>query len=319
MSTLPQRIDNRCLNCDAIIYGRYCQVCGQENVEHKLGIFGLIKHFIFDLLHFDGKFFSTLKMLFTKPGIVPLQYIQGKRKSYLEPFKMFFFTSTIVVLLLSIFSKDSGIVKFNINDTTSDSTLGFSYNKNKHNLTNKQWLTYSSAKAYKTEFEKKSGTKMEFFEYLLLKKQFPFFQKHTNNKAVTRDLLSDYKNKIPKLFLLTLPFFILLLALLFKQRKDLYYNEHGIYALYLYTFIYISILLIGILGNLIVGLMPQFIKTPLFLLLILGVNYYIFKSLKVFYNQSNLATIFKFIILAIGSILILCLLFILYSIIFIFI
>jgi hypothetical protein len=98
VSHQPERFEKNCLNCGTDVAGRFCQHCGQENVPGHMPFLALIQHFIYDIFHFDGKFFDTLKLLFFKPGYVPLQYAQGKRLSYLDPIRMYLFTSAIFFL-----------------------------------------------------------------------------------------------------------------------------------------------------------------------------------------------------------------------------
>lgn len=95
MSHAKERKEKACLNCSAAIYGRYCHICGQENVETKESFWYLVKHFIEDITHFDGKFFSTLKYLLFRPGFLTTEYLRGKRASYLHPIRMYVFTSAI--------------------------------------------------------------------------------------------------------------------------------------------------------------------------------------------------------------------------------
>lgn len=99
MSHLKERKEKQCLNCNAIIYGRFCQVCGQENVEPKETFLYLVRHFIEDLTHFDGKFFDTLKYLLARPGFLSYEYMRGRRHSYLNPIRMYVFTSAIFFLV----------------------------------------------------------------------------------------------------------------------------------------------------------------------------------------------------------------------------
>ncbi len=100
MSHNPERKEKNCLNCDTQIHGRFCHVCGQENIYTKEKFWSLAKHFVYDILHFDGQFFNTLKFLFTKPGFVARQYAEGKRASYLHPIRMYMFTSAVFFLVL---------------------------------------------------------------------------------------------------------------------------------------------------------------------------------------------------------------------------
>ncbi|WP_336517566.1 DUF3667 domain-containing protein [Pollutibacter soli] len=83
--------------------GRYCQHCGQENIEPDISVKGLIQHFINDITHFDGKYFETVKYLFKKPGFLSREYLSGRRAHYLDPARMYIFTSAFFFLLFYSF------------------------------------------------------------------------------------------------------------------------------------------------------------------------------------------------------------------------
>ena len=100
MSHLKERKEKNCLNCQATLYGRYCHVCGQENLEPKKTVWHLVQHFFNDITHFDGKFFATVKYLLRKPGFLSAEYVAGRRASYLNPIRMYVFTSAFFFLIL---------------------------------------------------------------------------------------------------------------------------------------------------------------------------------------------------------------------------
>lgn len=99
MSHGKERKEKNCLNCNAVVAGRFCQVCGQENLDPNENFRQLCVHFIYDIFHFDGQFFSTLKYLLFKPGFLTKEFFRGKRASYLHPIRMYLFTSAIFFLI----------------------------------------------------------------------------------------------------------------------------------------------------------------------------------------------------------------------------
>lgn len=103
MSHLKEREEKNCLNCNAHIYGKYCHICGQENIEPKESFWHLATHFIYDIIHFDGKFFSSLKFLLLKPGYISHEYLRGRRTSYLHPIRMYVFASAIFFIVFFSF------------------------------------------------------------------------------------------------------------------------------------------------------------------------------------------------------------------------
>jgi hypothetical protein len=100
VSHLKERKEKICLNCQTNVIGRYCHVCGQENLEPKETVWHLVQHFFNDITHFDGKFFSTVKYLMKKPGFLSKEYMAGRRMSYLNPIRMYVFTSAIFFIIL---------------------------------------------------------------------------------------------------------------------------------------------------------------------------------------------------------------------------
>lgn len=104
MSHSKERQEKICLNCNAAVVGRYCHVCGQENIEPKETVWSLISHFFYDITHYDGKFFSTTLYLITRPGFLPKEYIEGRRARYLHPIRMYVFSSALFfVIFYSMF------------------------------------------------------------------------------------------------------------------------------------------------------------------------------------------------------------------------
>ncbi|HET6765881.1 MAG TPA: DUF3667 domain-containing protein [Chitinophagaceae bacterium] len=99
MSHTPLRKETDCLNCGAIVQGRFCHVCGQENLEPKETVWHMFTHFLYDITHFDGSFFVTVKDLLFKPGFLSREYMLGRRKKYLHPVRMYVFTSAVFFLV----------------------------------------------------------------------------------------------------------------------------------------------------------------------------------------------------------------------------
>jgi hypothetical protein len=83
-------------------------VCGQENIEPKETVWGLVSHFFYDITHFDGKFFSTSRHLITRPGFLPQEYLKGRRARYLHPIRMYVFSSALFfIFLFSMFNVEN--------------------------------------------------------------------------------------------------------------------------------------------------------------------------------------------------------------------
>jgi hypothetical protein len=127
LSHLHERKEKNCLNCQTEVLGRYCHKCGQENLEPKETVWHLIQHFFNDITHFDGKFFDTVKYLIRRPGFLSLEYMRGRRMSYLNPIRMYVFTSAIFFIILFSMTRPEDMAKgFRDNNKPDRSTKDLS-------------------------------------------------------------------------------------------------------------------------------------------------------------------------------------------------
>jgi hypothetical protein len=115
MSHGHERKEKVCLNCNARVFGPYCHVCGQHNIEPKETALGLVIHFFNDITHFEGKFIASLRYLLFRPGFLTREYERGRRASYMNPVRMYVFASAFFfILFFSFFSEsDNQVVKVN--------------------------------------------------------------------------------------------------------------------------------------------------------------------------------------------------------------
>jgi hypothetical protein len=79
----------------------------------KESFWHLVTHFVYDVTHFDSKFFSSVRYLLFRPGFLSSEYLRGKRVSYLNPIKMYVFISAVFFLFFFSVSQPSSIVASN--------------------------------------------------------------------------------------------------------------------------------------------------------------------------------------------------------------
>jgi len=120
VSHLQERKEKNCLNCNAEVLGRYCQVCGQENVEIKESFWHLSTHLVYDIIHLDSKFFDTLKYLLLRPGFLTKEYLRGRRASYLHPIRMYVFASAIFFIIFFSFIIKPGEIEKSVKTDTDN-------------------------------------------------------------------------------------------------------------------------------------------------------------------------------------------------------
>lgn len=95
-----ENIKYKCLNCEREVRPDedFCPHCGQQNVPLKLTVGELLNSFWASLLNVDNTVFKTLQR-FWKPWELTRLYMEGKRKSYLSPIRIFI---VCLVLYLSL-------------------------------------------------------------------------------------------------------------------------------------------------------------------------------------------------------------------------
>jgi hypothetical protein len=80
----------RCVSCDAPLTGPYCVKCGERVVEPEALT---LRHFLVhtvahELVHLDGALWRTLRMLFLRPAGLSLEFAAGRRRPYVNPFRL---------------------------------------------------------------------------------------------------------------------------------------------------------------------------------------------------------------------------------------
>ena len=345
MSHQPERKEKDCLNCGAEVGGRYCHRCGQENIVTHQSFLSLTQHFIYDILHFDGKFFHTFGYVFSRPGFVARQYAEGKRTRYLDPIRMYLFTSAVFFLVFFSFNTTSlnnnGIgdnldiedrlelieeyekrMQKNqadsflrarvvlLKDTTQPINLdALGWWENESLIGNG---SYASVHQYDSiqrslPLEKRDSEIERFFN----KKGIELNKQYGSGGKVVRVFWDTFLHQLPYLLFVSLPFFALLLKLLYMRRKNFYYSDHAVFTLYHYIFSFILLLLVFALTGL-----SNWLGWGIFRFLravaIFAWPVYLFIEMKNFYRQGRLKTLGKFLLLNLSGMLVLGLLFILF-------
>ncbi len=89
-----------CLNCGAQVISRHCHDCGQSVRVHRT-LTAFWHDFTHSILHFEGKIWRTLPLLFFRPGQLTRRYVHGERARFVSPLALFLFS---VFLMFATFS-----------------------------------------------------------------------------------------------------------------------------------------------------------------------------------------------------------------------
>lgn len=291
--------ETNCLNCNYPLIGKFCGNCGQKAFLHKDSFLHMISHFVSDYFHYDNKFWLTVKTFMTKPGLVTLEFIEGKRVKYINPIQLYIFVTTVLVLIgftstsenstsnknqllksKITYKEDTTTVKTNtktftgINSDESGTRIGIGkWSANESTL-----IDYDSVQNSLPD-DKKDG-------FLLNKVRRQSLKNNQNfNDLITQHFL--------KLFFILLPFFAFLLKVIFRKHK-FFYVDHLIFSIHFHSlFFFITI---------IVTIIELFINNDanyLSILMFIGIILYLFLALKRVYPTHWFKLLIKGLILGI--------------------
>lgn len=293
----------QCLNCQAELNSemRFCPLCGQKNIPAKVPVKELFGHFIEDYFTVDHKLTKSVFWLLYRPGFLTLEYISGKRASYIAPVRVFLFFSILFFVIesynLNLSSGDDDFGSFfqqevtdslTENDVTSlsfDGThsytlFGTCFNEYKSNPDSvKRSFSYTTV----DDFMNKCHSSTPAAERYFIRKLYKIEQGGLGS------FQSFMLSAASKVVFLMVPLFALLMKLVYRRRQR-YYFEHFVFGVHLHTFLFIIFILAS---------MVEMLKLPISWELIFGgiLLYFAFAIRKV-YQQNWLKTTLKTILLS---------------------
>ena len=101
-TTHPETKTTTCLNCGTEFQGKFCPECGQSAETGRFTMKFIFENLLAAFLSKDGGIWFTLKNLFTRPGAMIVEILNGKRRRYFSPFSMLICSLTFYVVILSL-------------------------------------------------------------------------------------------------------------------------------------------------------------------------------------------------------------------------
>ncbi|MEO7445760.1 MAG: DUF3667 domain-containing protein [Ferruginibacter sp.] len=337
MSHGELRKENNCLNCNAVLHGRYCQVCGQENTVLFESVGQLIIHAFNDFTHFDGKFFRTMKYLIRKPGFLTSEYQLGRRHAYVNPVRLYLFSSAVfffiffsvfhlensvnvdgakgIVLDSSVTNKmpDSAFHKYattlypNVKNMTRDKYLQASKKNMRINYGGENYKTREEYDSLQSITKDKDNWLMRQLTYKSIQVKAKY---EGNNSNMVRTLVFNFTHSIPQMLFISLPLLALILHLLYIRKKEFFYVSHAIFTIHLFIFVYALVLLLMTLYKIDESRLN--IPGIVFFVCYMSMFYYQYRAMRVFYGQGRGKTLLKQVLFNIGWFFVLVLLFVIF-------
>ncbi|NDV93334.1 DUF3667 domain-containing protein [Dysgonomonas sp. 521] len=306
MSKHKIRKNKVCQNCGAFVESNFCPKCGQENSESRQSFHHLFTHFIFDFIHYDSSFWRTTKLLFLSPGKLSVEYMKGKRKSYVNPFTLYIFISFAAFFIPTLLPT--------ISDADGKKTEKVAqHNKGGKQLENNDITTQTDNDDEIELFDDTSAEEVAFKLDSLYRTRSAEKQIISPDNKVYKTLLAMLANikdkdrldkaidffthNIPKVLFVYMPFFAFWLWV-FHNKKKRYYFDSGIFTLHFFSVVLLTIS-IGYILMYLIELINTDSALPEVLLYSFSffyITFYFFRGNRVFYGErravSNIKSFF---------------------------
>lgn len=88
-----------CKNCSTSFEGKFCPNCSQKADTHRLTLGHFAHETTHAVTHTDKGILLLIKAMFTRPGLVARDYMEGKRKRYFNPI-----TFILIMMAVQVFA-----------------------------------------------------------------------------------------------------------------------------------------------------------------------------------------------------------------------
>lgn len=110
-----------CKNCGTELKGMYCHNCGQYALDSRQPFWKYLLQYFENVYQFDTKIWSTLWLLFRRPGFLTNEFNAGKIASYVHPMRLFMCITLLFFIYFFFMLNDK--VDNALEDTVQSATI----------------------------------------------------------------------------------------------------------------------------------------------------------------------------------------------------
>jgi hypothetical protein len=225
-------IDGRCTNCELPLpepRPNFCPDCGQETNIKPPTVGEFVQQFSGTYFAPKGALWQTLKLLLLRPGELTAQYLNGRRRQYVLPLRLFVLTTLLMLLVMRIDGAldlqplDAASLSNSLPDRPGAVTLDLGFGR--AGMVEGRFFCEGMPGWLCTRVQTKLDTST--------RQLFAQVERVQDRLAGNAGLV----------MLVLLPAFAAVLALLFRYR-GLSYTEHLVFALHLHAFWFLIVPLV---------------------------------------------------------------------------
>ena len=102
-------VGTRCRNCGTLAPEAFCPVCGQETRVELPSARAFVKEAAGRYVAIDGRLWRTLGALLFRPGFLTREYLEGRRRRYVRPARLFLVLSIAMFALFRLMVDVPGV------------------------------------------------------------------------------------------------------------------------------------------------------------------------------------------------------------------
>jgi len=258
-----------CANCGAALSGAYCSACGQraDTHAHSLG------HFLGEaaevLTHADSRVWGTLLPLLTRPGFLTREYFAGRRARYLQPFRLYLILSVLFFLLTALLGG------------------GRDVGQGGSSSTNPRVDPKQSCAGLQVELSESSAG------WATPRVRAACERVIADNG---REFGASIAHNLGRALFVFLPVMAALMKVLYWRPRR-YYLEHLLLLIHNHAFVFLLLSIFMLMTHWVAS---SGVRAVLTVGMVWYVVRYLYRSMKVMYGQSGIATLMKFSVLGIA-------------------
>jgi hypothetical protein len=282
----PRRAAERCTNCGAAATGVYCARCGQRIEPHIHTVWGFLREATESLTHADSRLWRTLSTLLVRPGQLTREFLDGRRASYLPPFRLYLVVSVLFFLVASALG---GMEPGAREDLAKEAAkLAASTDAEERAAGEKLLKALQTGEPQKCESFSYSGPWEEYLKPRL---------QHGCDRILAgegREIVREFMANVPRALFLFLPLiaFVMMLMYWFPRRL---YVEHLLFFVHNHSFAFLFFMLM----ILVAAPLPEWARGWVSFAAFAYTFWYLFRSMRVMYGQGRALTLVKYLTLGI--------------------
>lgn len=219
-SLTPQSVaaSNPCLNCATNVQLEFCPECGQRAIDPDPTLREFLHELAEGLLHWDGKLFTTFRLLVTRPGELTREYLAGRRVRYISPLRVYLTCSLLFFFLAAVVpTGEIEARRYGASVTTRVGPVN---------------IASSDSAAALVELDR-----MARDGGWLARRWGRHYGAALRNH---RELAADISASLPKTMFVLVPVFALLVMLAFRQARRRF-PQHLAFALHTHAFLFLAL------------------------------------------------------------------------------